>query len=101
MHRIAQKRKSSSRRSYDESSGNRKIEKKMGCAEAETAKRLTIDELSFQEKESRSTANQLPVRIPELQDKVNSLNDAREFCDPENGKQFWGYPTFPVSLWVF
>ena len=53
MHRIGQKRESSSRRSYDESSGNRKIEKKMGCTEAETAKRLTIDELSFQEKESR------------------------------------------------
>ena len=41
------------------------------------------DELSMQKEESKSTVNQLLVQIPELQDKVNSLNDANEFYDPE------------------
>ena len=44
---------------------------------------MRIDELSRQEKESHSTVNQLTVQIQELQDKVDSLNGFREFCDPE------------------
>ena len=44
---------------------------------------MRIDELSTQEEESKSTVNQLVVQIQELQDKVNSLNDAKEFYDPE------------------
>ena len=64
--------------------------KKMSCTKTERAKPLSIDELSTQEKESKSTVNQLVVQIQELQDMVNSLNNTREFFDPG--------PTFPVSL---
>ena len=42
------------------------------CTEAERAKQLRIDELSFYEKERKSTVNLLMVQIQELQDKVNS-----------------------------
>ena len=31
----------------------------------------------------RKQVNQLMVQIQDLQDKVNSLNEAKEFCDPE------------------
>ena len=44
---------------------------------------MRIDELSTQEKESKSAVNQLMVQLQELQDNVNSLSDAREFCDSE------------------
>ena len=44
----------------------------------------------LERKESKSTVNQLMVQSQELQDWVNSLNNTREFFDPE--------PTFPVSL---
>ena len=53
--------------------------KKMCCTEAEKAKQLRRDELSIQERESKSTVNQPTVGIQELQEKVNSLNDGREF----------------------
>ena len=39
--------------------------------------------LDESEKESQSTVNQLTVQIQELQDKANSLNDGRDFHDPE------------------
>ena len=35
------------------------------------------------EEECKSTVNQLVVQIQELQDKVKSLSDSREFYDPE------------------
>ena len=57
--------------------------KKMSCTEGERPKQLRIDALDGQEEESKSTVNQLVVQIQELQDKVYSLNDAREFYDPE------------------
>ena len=53
------------------------------CAEAHRARQLKIDELSMQQREHSSTVNQLLAEIQELQDKVNSLNDAKEFYDPE------------------
>ena len=57
--------------------------KEMCCTGVERAKQLRIDEPSTQEKESKSAVNQLMVQLQELQDNVNSLSDAREFCDPE------------------
>ena len=51
--------------------------------EAESARQLRIYELSTQEVESKCTVNQLMVQIQELQDKVNSLSDGREFIDSE------------------
>ena len=50
---------------------------------AERARQLRCDELSSQKEEHISAVNQPKVQIQELQDKVNSLNDAKEFCDPE------------------
>ena len=44
---------------------------------------MRIDELSTPEEERKSTVNQLMVQIQELEDKVNSLSDAKEFFDPE------------------
>ena len=40
------------------------------------SRQLKIDELSMQQKENPCTVNQLTVQIQDLQDKVNSLNDA-------------------------
>ena len=47
------------------------------CTEAEKARQWRSDELSTQKEESESTVNQFMVQIQELQDKVNSLNDAK------------------------
>ena len=44
---------------------------------------MKIDELSVQQRENPSSVNQLLVQIQELQHKVNSLNDSREFSDLE------------------
>ena len=49
----------------------------VGCAEAERARQLRIDELSVQQRENPSTVNQLLAQIQDLQDKLNSLNDAK------------------------
>ena len=57
--------------------------KKFCCTETERAQQLRTDELSRQERESQPAVNLLAVHIQELQDKVNSLNDSREFCDLE------------------
>ena len=69
--------------------------------EAERARQLRIDELSAQEKERKSTVHQLMVQIQELEDKVNSLSDAKEFYDPEIASSSGlsqGYHTFLVNL---
>ena len=45
---------------------------------------MKYDELSTKKKENSSAVNQLiVVQIQELKDKVNALNDAKEFRDPE------------------
>ena len=44
---------------------------------------MRSDELSIQKEENPSRVNQLMVQIQELLDNVNSLNDAKEFYDPE------------------
>ena len=52
--------------------------RKICCAEAARARQLRIDELSTPEEESKSTYGE----IQELQNKANSLSDAKEFHDP-------------------
>ena len=42
-----------------------------------------MDELSMHQKRDCATVSQLLTQIQELQNKVNSLSDAREFYDPE------------------
>ena len=74
--------------------------KKICCTEPERPKQLRIDELPAQEKESQSTVNLLTVQIQELQDKVKSLSDSREFCDPETASSsgLSHVPSHPMSI---
>ena len=53
------------------------------CEERDRARQLRIDALSVQQEENPSTVNQLLAQIQELQDKVNSLDDAKEFFGPK------------------
>ena len=46
--------------------------------EVDRARQLKLDELFMQQEENPSTVNQFMTQIQELQDKVNSLIDARE-----------------------
>ena len=39
----------------------------------------------MQQRRSPTTVSQMMAQIQDLQNKVNSLSDAREFCDPESG----------------
>ena len=47
------------------------------------AQQAKLDELSLKQQKSPQTVSQLMAQIRELQDKVNSLADARDFHDPE------------------
>ena len=60
---------------------------------------MRIDELSVQKKKGQSAENQLTVQIQELQDKANSLNDLREFNDPEmaSSSGLFHVPSQPMS----
>ena len=51
--------------------------------ETDRARQLRIDELSLQQERNPTTESRLLTQIQDLQNKVNSLSDAREFCDPE------------------
>ena len=53
------------------------------CEESDRARRLRIDEMSLQQERNSTTVSQLLTQIQDLQNKVNSLSDAREFYDPE------------------
>ena len=59
------------------------------CDETDRAKQARIDELSMYQERNPTTVSQLMAQIQELQNKVNSLSDAREFYHPESGKQLW------------
>ena len=55
-----------------------------GSTQAESTLESRADDLSRQDlRESQSTVNQLTVQIQEFQDKVDSLNDPRDFRDLE------------------
>ena len=51
--------------------------------EEEKARQSRIEELSMNQERSPSVVNQLMSEIQELQNKVNSLTDARDFHDGE------------------
>ena len=71
----------------------------MSCTEAEKSKNSSeLTKLSTQEEESKSTVNQLMVQIQELQDKVNSPNDAKEFHDLETANSFIHVPSQQMSI---
>ena len=61
---------------------------------------MNIDELSVQQTENLSTVNQLLAQVQDLQDKVNSSNDARGFYDPETASSSGvsHVPSQPLSI---
>ena len=70
------------------------------CAEADRARQLRINELLTKKEERKSTVNQLMLQIQELQDKMNSGNDAEEFYNPETASSsgFSHVPSQPMSI---
>ena len=55
------------------------------CEEADRARQAIIDELCMHQERNPTTGSQLLTQIQELQNKVNSLSDARESYDTESG----------------
>ena len=53
------------------------------CEETVRARQARIDELSMHQKRNPTTVSRLLTQIQDLQNKVNSLSDAREFHDHE------------------
>ena len=68
------------------------------CQEAERARQLRTDALSLRQKGGPSTVNQLLSQIQEPQDKVNSLNEETDFCDPETSLECPTFPIKPISI---
>ena len=59
------------------------------CTASGRTQQLRVDDLSRHElRESQFTVNQFAVQIQESQDKVDSLNDARDFHDLETASSF-------------
>ena len=52
------------------------------CEETDRVRQLRIDKFSMQQERNPSAVNQFLSQIKDLQNKVNSLTDAREFHDP-------------------
>ena len=48
------------------------------CEETDTARQTRVDELSVHQERNLSTLSQLLTQIRDLQNKINSLSDARE-----------------------
>ena len=58
-------------------------EKSHKYEESDRARQAKLDELSMKQQRNPQTVSQLLAQIRELQDKVNSLSNARAFHDPE------------------
>ena len=54
------------------------------CEEIEQTRKARSEELSVQQRRNPTTVSQVMAQIQYLQNKVNSLSDAREFYDPES-----------------
>ena len=71
------------------------------CEETDRARQWKIDEISMQQDRNPSTMSQLLTQIQDLQNKVNSLNDAREFNNLEtassSGTSHFPQPTLEYS----
>ena len=53
-----------------------------------STRKARSEELSMQQLRNSTTVSQMIAQIQDLQNKVNSLSDAREFYDPESGSSF-------------
>ena len=70
------------------------------CEEADRARKARIDELSMHQERNPTTVSQF-AQIQDLQNKVNSLSDAREiFYDPESGSSSGAthFPSEPSAI---
>ena len=72
---------------FDHARNCKEIEelKRFCCEETDRARQARIDELSLHQERNPTTVSQLMAQIRELQNRVNSLSDARELYDPESG----------------
>ena len=52
------------------------------CEEADRERQARIDDVSVHQERNPTTVSQLLTQIHDLQNKVNSLTDARDFYDP-------------------
>ena len=59
--------------------------RRIDCEETDRARQASIDELSVHQERNPTTVSQFLTQIQDLQNKVNSLTDAREFYNPESG----------------
>ena len=86
----------------DRTKSHQEIEelRRICSTQAERARQLRIDELSSQEEESESVVNQVMVQIQELQDKINSLSDARKWFHLETASSsgLSHVPSQPMSI---
>ena len=57
------------------------------CEETDRARQARIDELLAHQEKNRLIVSQLLTQIKNLQNKVNSLSDAREFYESRNSEQ--------------
>ena len=55
------------------------------CEEIEETRRARSEELYLQQRRNPTTVSQMMAHIRDLQNKVNSMSDAREFHVPEPG----------------
>ena len=70
------------------------------CEETDRARQARIDELSMHQERNPKTASQLLTQIRDLQNKVNSLSDGREFYDPETASSSGAthVPSQPLTI---
>ena len=54
------------------------------CEEIEQTRQARSEELSLQQRRNPTTMSQMMAQIQDLQNKLNSFSDAREFFDPES-----------------
>ena len=62
--------------------------RRISCEEIAQTRKARSEELSLQQRRNPTnptTVSQMMAQIQDLQNKVNSLSDAREFFDPESG----------------
>ena len=75
--------------------------RRISCEERDGARQWRNDELCTQQEKNLSTVSQLLTPIQEIQNKVNSLNDARDSYDPEtassSGASHVSQPTLEYS----
>ena len=71
------------------------------CEEADRARQARIHEMSVHQERHPTPVSQLLTEVQELQNKINSLSDAREFLTILNQGAALERPTFPVNPLLF